>query len=431
MDNKMLETKIENLMAIKSNFSHGTEYALKQYNMKSFEDGDNIILVRENLKGVYANLFNEALKVYNSTGHRVRYPIEDYYKHIKNGKQERLFYRFTMQIGDNSDCQVGTVECDIVVKIFKEYAKEFSERNSNFKLFDAVIYLDSATPYLAVNFVPFATNQTRGLPTKNSLRQAFAQQGYSSKSRTLSETYYWCAEQLSLITRIAKHYKLDLFVETDEKNVYKSEEYIKATEEFARINKYIEDFDNIVNAKKIEIKQLENIIKDKEDIIDLVAQAKEIKLDIDDIKPQKTLMNSVKGITIEQIENLKLLAIQNEELRKKEEILIKENGRLQLEKIELQNKSLDIVEQIQNVFQENKKVLYDKVLADESVKLERDFSTQLLKSMTLLVDYKKEELPENYQELIKQVRSDTQLLVTYYEDEKSQQESEKIANQIK
>lgn len=406
-------------MEFKDLFAHGTEYTIKNYDIKNPK---NIVLSYQELKDVYEEVFGEALKEYNSKGYRIKNPILNYYEHIKASKQERLFYKYTIQIGEDANCVIGSKEADVVVKIFKRYEQDFLSRNKNLRVFHSVIYLDRVTPYFIISFVPVAKNQTRGLPIKNSMKQALAQQGIVSKSRTLSESYYWCDQERNCFAELGQEFNLELFFDSKSEKIYKSEEFLKACDEMQRMNEHMEQFDNLVERKKEEINQLENKLNEMQDMVELINTAKDVQVDIADINPQKTFTNAVRGVTIEQIENLKLLAFQNEELRQSEENLLKENNKLQIEKIELQNKSLSIVEEINNVFTENKNILDKKVRDDELLELERDFSKQIIKYMNMLLEYSKEDLPESFDKLRKQVKDANTDLINFYMQEKIEHE---------
>lgn len=58
-------------------------------------------------------------------------------------------------------------------------------------MFNAVIHLDEATPHLHIDFVPFATGQSRGLSTRNSLNKALEQQGFSAKTNLVTPAKLW------------------------------------------------------------------------------------------------------------------------------------------------------------------------------------------------------------------------------------------------
>lgn len=73
----------------------------------------------------------------------------------------------------------------------REYYDDFLKRNPHIRVFNAVIHLDEATPHLHVDFVPFATGQSRGLSTRNSLNKALEQQGFSAKANLETPAKLW------------------------------------------------------------------------------------------------------------------------------------------------------------------------------------------------------------------------------------------------
>lgn len=152
---------------------------------------DNVILCCENLKDVYDDLFGTALAEYNSKQKRKDRCIENYLDHIENGKQEKPFYELIFQIGNKDDTPCGTHDAEVAVEILREYYAEFLEHNPHIKVFNAVIHLDEATPHLHVDFVPFATGQSRGLSTRNSLSKALEQQGFSAKTNLQTPAKQW------------------------------------------------------------------------------------------------------------------------------------------------------------------------------------------------------------------------------------------------
>ena len=64
--------------------------------------------------------------------------------------------------------------------ILTQYYHNFVQRNPNMRVFNAVIHMDEAdeTPHLHIDFIPIATGQKRGPEMKNSMRQAWQQQGF-------------------------------------------------------------------------------------------------------------------------------------------------------------------------------------------------------------------------------------------------------------
>lgn len=117
--------------------------------------------------------------------------IENYLDHITGGKQEKPFYELVFQIGNKDDTPCGTPDAEIATGILCEYYEDFLKRNPHIRVFNAVIHLDEATPHLHIDFVPFATGQSRGLSTRNSLNKALEQQGFSAKTNLVTPAKLW------------------------------------------------------------------------------------------------------------------------------------------------------------------------------------------------------------------------------------------------
>ena len=73
-------------------------------NVDRGRSGQNIVFVNEDLKQVYHELFDAALESYNAGKKKTRDKIPDYYEHIRQSKQEKLFHEAIFQIGNLSDC---------------------------------------------------------------------------------------------------------------------------------------------------------------------------------------------------------------------------------------------------------------------------------------------------------------------------------------
>lgn len=171
---------------------------------------DNITYLKENLEKVYSELFGEALKKYNASKTKTRDKIPNYYEHIKNGKQEKLFCEVIVQFGDKDSCAVGSENGKLAVKMLDEYMKDFQKRNPHLRVFNAVMHLDEATPHLHINFIPFATNQKRGLETRVSFKTALQQQGFMPETIALNESAKWCESERSVMEELAKKYDLKI-----------------------------------------------------------------------------------------------------------------------------------------------------------------------------------------------------------------------------
>lgn len=162
----------------------------------------NIDYCQENIKAVYHELFDEALKRYNDKQTRADRRIENYYEKIRSGKQEKPFHEIILQVGNKDDMSAASEDGQLAAAVLGEYMKDFQERNPNLRVFSAHLHMDEATPHLHIDFVPFTTGSKRGLDTRVSLKQALAAQGFHGGTRGDTEWSQWVRsekEQLALV----------------------------------------------------------------------------------------------------------------------------------------------------------------------------------------------------------------------------------------
>ena len=162
----------------------------------------NIDYCQENIKAVYHELFDEALKRYNDKQTRADRQIADYYEKIRSGKQEKPFHEIILQVGNKEDMSAASEDGQIAAAVLGEYMSSFQERNPQLRVFSAHLHMDEATPHLHIDFVPFITGSMRGLDTRVSFKQALAAQGFHGGTRGDTEWSQWVRsekEQLSLV----------------------------------------------------------------------------------------------------------------------------------------------------------------------------------------------------------------------------------------
>ena len=165
----------------------------------------NVEYCNQDIREVYRELFDEALERYNSKQTRKDRKIEDYYKKICSGKQEKPFHEIILQIGDKDNMGATTKEGQMAAKILDEYMKDFQRRNPTLRVFSAHLHMDEATPHLHIDFVPYTTGSKRGLDTRVSLKQALSALGFKGGTRMETELNQWVAaekQQLASIDRI-------------------------------------------------------------------------------------------------------------------------------------------------------------------------------------------------------------------------------------
>lgn len=169
----------------------------------------NVEYCNEDIKDVYHELFDEALKRYNDKQTRKDRKIDDYYEKIRSGKQEKLFHEVILQIGDKDNMGSETVEGQLAAKVLDEYMKGFQERNPTLRVFAAHLHLDEATPHLHIDFIPYVTGSKRGLDTRVSLKQALSSLGFKGGSRSETELNQWVQSEKQKLAMVMRKNEIE------------------------------------------------------------------------------------------------------------------------------------------------------------------------------------------------------------------------------
>ena len=169
----------------------------------------NVEYCNEDIKDVYHELFDEALKRYNDKQTRKDRKIDDYYEKIRSGKQEKLFHEVILQIGDKDNMGSETMEGQIAAKILDEYMKGFQERNPTLRVFAAHLHLDEATPHLHIDFIPYVTGSKRGLDTRVSLKQALSSLGFKGGLRSETELNQWVQSEKQKLAMVMRENEIE------------------------------------------------------------------------------------------------------------------------------------------------------------------------------------------------------------------------------
>lgn len=85
----------------------------------------NIDYCHENIKAVYHELFDEALKRYNEKQTRADRQINDYYDKIRSGKQEKTFHEIILQVGNKEDISADSEDGQLAAVVQGEYMSSF------------------------------------------------------------------------------------------------------------------------------------------------------------------------------------------------------------------------------------------------------------------------------------------------------------------
>ena len=220
----------------------------------------NVTFCNEDLKKVYHELFDEALAAYNAKKKKTRDKIPDYYEHIRQSKQEKLFHEAIFQIGNLTDCGCGSPGGERAAAALKEFAESFQERNPHLRVFNMVLHMDEATPHLHVDFVPVATEQSRGLSTRVSMKQALKQQGFEGLGRKQTEWKAWMEREKESLTEIAQAHEFEIISLGGGRPHMELPEYRAAAQRLEAIQEQVTAAEQKVRELKVENQQLQQKI---------------------------------------------------------------------------------------------------------------------------------------------------------------------------
>ena len=390
----------------------------------------NVTFCNDDLKQVYHEIFDEALEAYNAGKKKTRDKIPDYYEHIRQSKQEKLFHEAIFQIGNLNDCGCGTEGGQRAAEALIEYAKSFQERNPHLHVFNMVLHMDEATPHLHVDYIPVATEQTRGLSTRVSMKQALKQQGFTGVGRKQTEWKAWMDREKEVLTEIAQQHEFEIISLGSNRRHMELPEYRAAIQEAEAVQEQtaaaLQELADM-QEKKTELK---GEIKSLSGTVAALKAAERVRVDFDTIQPEKTLTGAVKGVTVDQIRQLKDVAMTGAAAKQTVVDLKKKNAVLEEEKAEIKalmeshgalkammsgsgptvfgifddREKMEAAAQRSRLESQNRQLWSENEELKEALEEERSFSDRLLEGIDRVLDMLERHLPKQLLHLVDKAR---------------------------
>lgn len=164
----------------KSKLAGVAKHNLRKYKSEEYS-ADNIFLIYgtdnlvQDVKAVYHQEFDEALKVYNENQTRADRKIEDYFEHVAN-KEQDMAVEIIIQIGDRAYWQQHYENKCYMKKIYSMMLDELQYLLPEFVVANAVVHMDEDSPHMHVVGVPVATGYKKGLSKQVSKRKVFTKE---------------------------------------------------------------------------------------------------------------------------------------------------------------------------------------------------------------------------------------------------------------
>ncbi len=310
-----MERTISGMMG-KGSVSHNTR-AFSAKNVDRERSMYNMEFCHMDIKGVYRELFGEALERYNAKQKRSDRKIENYYEKIRQGKQEKLFHEVIFQIGNKDDTNAKSREGQITKAVLMEFMEDFQARNPNLYVFSAHLHMDEETPHVHIDFVPFIRNSKRGLDTRVSLKGALAEQGFKGGTRGATEWSQWMESEKQELSKVAERYGIKwkkLGTHNKHLSVLNFEKQERA-KEVARLEEEIagskEELSHIIYHQALAESRTERIKKESE----------EIRQETEELSKANDLLREQRG---ELIGDREKLLLDNQRLEQKQKELQRE-----------------------------------------------------------------------------------------------------------
>lgn len=142
---------------------------------------DNVLLLygTENLyrdvQEVYHREFDEAVKIYNEKQKRKDRRIDDYFEHVSELNQD-MAVEIIFQCGDKEFWEKHGDKAERMKFVYSYTLRKLQELIPEFKVANAVIHFDEASPHMHVVGVPVHDGYKKGLSKRVSKRNVFTQE---------------------------------------------------------------------------------------------------------------------------------------------------------------------------------------------------------------------------------------------------------------
>lgn len=164
----------------KSKLAGVAKHNLRKYKSEEYS-AENIFLIYgtdnlvQDVKAVYHQEFDEALKVYNENQTRADRKIEDFFEHVAN-KEQDMAVEIIIQVGDRAYWQEHCENKIFMRRIYTMLLEELQYQLPQFVVANAVVHMDEDSPHMHVVGVPVGTGYKKGMSKQVSKRKVFTKE---------------------------------------------------------------------------------------------------------------------------------------------------------------------------------------------------------------------------------------------------------------
>ena len=146
------------------------------------------------------------------------------------------------------------------------------------------------TPHLHVDYIPVATEQSRGLSTRVSMKQALKQQGFEGQGRKQTEWNAWMEREKAALKEIAQAHEFEIISLGGGRPHMDLPQYREAAQRLEAVQEQ-------VTAAEHDIAELEKQKKALQGTVRRLQAAEKVRVDLETVQPERTLTGAVRGVT--------------------------------------------------------------------------------------------------------------------------------------
>ncbi|MDF2537079.1 MAG: mobilization protein [Herbinix sp.] len=161
----------------KSKLQGVAKHNLRKYKSDGYSS-ENIILLEgtenlyQNVRNIYQQEFDDAVREYNEKQKRPERRINDYFEHVAKLDQD-MAVEIIFQCGDKQFWEEHEDSKERMYNVYRYVLSRLQEYLPDFKVANAVIHFDEASPHMHVVGVPVWSGTKKGLSKKVSKRNVF------------------------------------------------------------------------------------------------------------------------------------------------------------------------------------------------------------------------------------------------------------------
>lgn len=299
---KVKWTKRKEMISVAKTISHCQGKGSLTHNSRKFSaknvdcsrTKDNVVFVQQTLSDAYDEIFGAAVERYNAKQKRSDRKItEGYFKHvfkcppapyvIKSADKRKSFYEDVVMIGSMEDTGVGSVDAEIAKRCLAEYMNGFQERNPNFRVFNAVLHMDEATPHLHIDYIPVG-HYKQGVDTQNGIAQALKEMGHGVGKDAISR---WREHERAILEKICNKHGIEISAPEKSRGsltVEQYKEYAELKEKADNQRQAVKQLDSEISSKNLILEwRQEAIERTEQDLDKLGSECMEKRGEVDQL----------------------------------------------------------------------------------------------------------------------------------------------------